>query len=66
VRRIAAQMHTCYLLRSARGPRKSYVGYAPNVAARLEAHNGKRPGGARAMQKFRPWEVFARVSGFAA
>lgn len=58
-------MHYCYLLRSARDPRRAYVGYAPNVQARLDAHNGKRPGGARATRNYRPWKVVAIVSGFA-
>ena len=57
-------MHSCYLLRSATDSRRSYVGYAPDVTARLDAHNGKRPGGARATQRYRPWDLAARVSGF--
>jgi predicted GIY-YIG superfamily endonuclease len=58
-------MHYCYLLRSVRDPQRTYVGYARNVQARLDAHNGKRPGGAKATRSHRPWRVAAIVSGFA-
>lgn len=50
-----------YVLESLARP-VTYVGIAKDVDARLEQHNGKRPGGAKSTRAARPWRV-ARMIG---
>lgn len=42
---------------SSRRAKRTYVGIALDVAARLEQHNGRTPGGARATRAGRPWKL---------
>ena len=58
-------MACCYLLRSQPSPKRSYIGYTVDIAARLPRHNGISSGGAKPTQKHRPWEYVCVVSGFA-
>ena len=58
-------MACCYLLRSQSSPKRSYIGYTVDIAARLPRHNGLSSGGAKPTQKHRPWEYVCVVSGFA-
>ena len=36
---------------------RTYVGIAKDPDERLEAHNGIRPGGAKATRGWRPWKI---------
>lgn len=57
----------CYLIVSFHPDtyhRRTYVGMTNNMEQRIRKHNGKLRGGAKYTRNFRPWEVFAIVSGF--
>lgn len=56
-------MAACYLLLST-DERHTYIGATTDVTRRLRQHNGEISGGARATQKYRPWEIVCVVSGF--
>ncbi len=53
----------CYLLETADGSEKTYVGATINVERRLRQHNGEISGGARAT-KGRQWHRVGYVRGF--
>jgi hypothetical protein len=57
--------HCCYMLRSLKTPRRSYVGYTDKISVRLLKHNGLVAGGAKSTMKQRPWDYVAVVAGFA-
>jgi len=44
---------------------RTYVGISDRVPHRLAAHNGARPGGARATRPGRPWALVAAYGPFA-
>jgi putative endonuclease len=46
-----------YVLVSRRG--RTYVGITDDLTRRLAAHNGSRPGGAKATRSGRPWRIGA-------
>jgi predicted GIY-YIG superfamily endonuclease len=46
-----------YVLVSRRG--RTYVGVTDDLRRRLAAHNGTRPGGAKATRAGRPWRIGA-------
>lgn len=47
---------TVYVL-SSRIAARTYVGITVDLALRLEQHNGRAPGGARATRAGRPWKL---------
>lgn len=53
-----------YVLESLARP-VTYVGIAKDVDARLEQHNGERPGGAKSTRAARPWQVARTLGPFA-
>lgn len=42
----------------------TYVGITKNVDARLEQHNGERPGGAKSTRAARPWKIVRTLGPF--
>lgn len=44
---------------------RTYVGIARDPAARLEQHNGLRPGGARSTRGCRPWSLACTWGSYA-
>lgn len=55
---------TVYVIASRKAAR-TYVGIALDVAARLEQHNGRSPGGARSTRAGRPWRLRKTYGPFA-
>jgi structure-specific endonuclease subunit SLX1 len=55
--------YLCYILAASDG-RRTYVGITNNLARRLRQHNGELSGGAKATRAWRPWGLFATITGF--
>ena len=60
-RRVIAMSWTVYLLVSST---RTYVGITTELRRRLDQHNGKRRGGARATRGRGPWRVAAQWGPF--
>jgi len=59
-----ARTWTVYVLHS-KSAARTYVGVTNDIPRRLQQHNGRAPGGARATRPGRPWKVRVIYGPFA-